>query len=289
MAGLNDLPDTIFTRSVIIRMRRRAPNEKVEPWRHRVNAPEADPIAKDLARWAETSEIQWPHMPDGIEDRNADVWEALLAVADLAGADWPERARVAAVTHVTDSKAATLSLGVRLLADMRDIFGDRDAMSTEDILKALRNIEDAPWSDLRGKELDARGLANRLRRYEITRSDVRIGDWHGKGYKRGDLWDAWTRYLPAVTAPDDVTTEINTGDEIRKKGVEEDTVADVGPPAYESVTSVTEATNGHQPPPKLIESTHTICRIPTCGRQLIAPHSRQRGICESCYVHGPQK
>jgi len=94
-------------------------------------------------------------MPEGIADRNADVWEALLAVADLAGGEWPERARVAAVTHVTDLKAATPSLGVRLLADLRDIFSDQDAMSTEDILKALRNIEDQPWRDIRGKELDA--------------------------------------------------------------------------------------------------------------------------------------
>jgi hypothetical protein len=52
-----DLPDTIRTRSVIIRMRRRAPGERVEPWRYRVNAPQAEPIVKDLARWAETSEV----------------------------------------------------------------------------------------------------------------------------------------------------------------------------------------------------------------------------------------
>src|SRR5215217_3363488 len=80
LAGLDDLPDTIQTRSVIIRMRRRAPGERVEPWRHRVNTPQAAPIAQDLARWSETStdKLGWPHMPDGIEDRNADVWEALL-------------------------------------------------------------------------------------------------------------------------------------------------------------------------------------------------------------------
>ena len=77
-------------------MRRRAPDEQIEPWRHRVNGPEAEPIAQDLARWSETSAelITWPDMPDGIEDRNADVWEPLLAIADLAGGEWPERARV---------------------------------------------------------------------------------------------------------------------------------------------------------------------------------------------------
>jgi hypothetical protein len=226
MAGLGGLPDTLLSRSVIIRMRRRAPNEKVEPWRHRVNAPEAEPIADRLRDWCNESAglITWPRMPEGVDDRNADIWEALLAVADLAAGEWPKLARVAAVTLVTESKAATPSLGVRLLSDMRAVFGDADAMATEDILKALHDLEEAPWADLRGKPLNARGLAQRLRAYEISRTDIRIGDWHGKGYKREDLWDAWTRYLPALedakgdTDGDDVTQTINTEDEIKEKG-----------------------------------------------------------------------
>ena len=217
-------------------------------------------------------------MPDGIDDRNADVWEPLLAVADLAGGEWPKQARVAAVTVVTDSKAGVPSLGIRLLADLRDIFGDQMAMSTDDILKALHRIEDAPWADLRGTPLNARGLSNRLGRYQIKRSDVRIGEWHGKGYKREDLWDAWTRYLPNPPgATDDAATEdetqaINTENVIKEQGAESGPLADVGVAGYESVTSVTPVTN---------------CR--TCGRNLIAPASQQRGICESCYVQGNGK
>ena len=46
-------------------------------------------------------------MPAGVEDRDADVWEALLAVADAAGGDWPERARAAAVALVAQSKEST--------------------------------------------------------------------------------------------------------------------------------------------------------------------------------------
>jgi hypothetical protein len=123
LAGLNDLPDTIRTRSVIIRMRRRAPGERVEPWRHRINAPEADPIAKDLARWAETSTdlLGWPDMPVGIEDRNADVWEALLAIADLAAGGWSDRARRAAVALVAAAADQRQSLGIQLLADLRTV------------------------------------------------------------------------------------------------------------------------------------------------------------------------
>src|SRR5215207_9764246 len=93
LAGLNDLPETISTRAVIVRMKRRAPHEYVEPWRHRINGPQAWPIADRLRNWSNSSAsmITWPDMPAGIEDRNADVWEPLIAVADLAGGDCPER------------------------------------------------------------------------------------------------------------------------------------------------------------------------------------------------------
>src|SRR5918994_6273073 len=76
LAGLDDLPDTIRTRSVIIKMRRRAPGEYVEPWRHRINGPEAEPIKEGLRGWANAfaNLVRWPNIPDGIEDRDADVW-----------------------------------------------------------------------------------------------------------------------------------------------------------------------------------------------------------------------
>src|SRR5215217_3774339 len=120
LAGLDDLPDTIRSRSVIIRMRRRKPTERVDPWRQRINGPEAWPIADRLRDWCNSSasKITWPEIPKGIEDRNADVWEPLLAVADLAGSEWPKRARVAAVALVAVAADQKQSLGVQLLTDL---------------------------------------------------------------------------------------------------------------------------------------------------------------------------
>jgi len=199
LAGLGNLPDTILTRSVVVKMRRRAPTERVEPYRRRLHEPEGNEIRGRLADWAasvaDTADGMWPEMPPGVEDRAADVWESLLAVADLAGADWPERARVAAVTLVTDAKRASPSLGIRLLSDLRETFGDRDALATETILTALHTIEEAPWGDLRGKPLDSRRLANYLRPYGVSSKVVRIGVSTARGYSREDLWDAWVRYL----------------------------------------------------------------------------------------------
>jgi hypothetical protein len=79
LAGLDDLPDTLHSRSVIIRMRRRAPDEKVEPWRHR-STPQRREVATSPGGLggSHSDEIKWPHMPDGVEDRDADIWEALF-------------------------------------------------------------------------------------------------------------------------------------------------------------------------------------------------------------------
>lgn len=201
VAGLGNLPDTITTRSVIIPMRRRAPGEAVEPFRDRMQRAEAAPILSALCNWAGAiSHIDFPEMPEGITDRDADVWEALIAVADLARGDWPQRARAAAVSLVGVSKAKPPSLGVRLLADMRTAFGDADHKATAAILDALNAMEDAPWGDLRGKALDSRGLARLLARYEVRSCKLRLGATTANGYRRVDLHDAWQRYLP--TSPD---------------------------------------------------------------------------------------
>jgi hypothetical protein len=203
LAGLNDLPDTIMSRSVVVRMRKRAPGERVEEWRPRTAEPAAHALRDRLARWAGRDPVKgWPEIPEGVHDRDADVWEALLAVADAAGGDWPDRARVAAVALVADAKAGQPSLGVQLLADLRTVFGDAEVMGTEAILEALHALEESPWGDLRGKPLDARGLASRLRRYEVRSKSVRLDDGTiPRGYARGDLWDAWQRYLEPVGPP----------------------------------------------------------------------------------------
>src|SRR5208337_3769305 len=135
---------------------------------------------------------------DGVTDRDADVWESLLAVADLAGGDWPHVARVAAVTLVTASSARKPSVGVLLLRDIRTVFSGSslDKMLTTDILAALNKMDESPWATIRrGESLDSRGLANRLSKYGIGSKALRIGDEVIKGYSRAQFQDAWSRYL----------------------------------------------------------------------------------------------
>jgi hypothetical protein len=236
LAGLGGLPDTILTRSVVIRMRRRAPNETVEPYRRRVFGPEGNALRDRLAAWAiqirETLDT-CPAMPDGITDRDADVWEALLSVADAAGGSWPNRARVAAVTLVTLAKVATPSLGVRLLADLRQVFDGHDAMATSDVIDALVKMDEAPWGDLKGKPIDGRRLGNFLRPYGVTSKTVRVEGRVIRGYTREDLHDPWCRYLPKHDGED-------TNTHSSRRSSEGD--AGLDDPAMASVTSVTSNT-----------------------------------------------
>jgi hypothetical protein len=200
MAGIGDLPDTIMGRSIVLRMRRRGPSEIVHPWRRRMYYDEGNELRERLSAWASSIEAElmdyWPVMPLGIEDRAADVWEALLAVADKAGGEWPECARAACVALVAESRESTPSLGLRLLKDLKDVFGANKHMSTTDILNALYDIDEAPWDLLKGRPLDARGLAVRLRPYNVRPKDVRIEGKNLKGYSAVDLWDSWERYVP---------------------------------------------------------------------------------------------
>jgi Protein of unknown function (DUF3631) len=134
-----------------------------------------------------------PDLPDELGDRAQDCWEPLLAVADLAGEDWPDRARRAAVTLSGTRSAEDDSAGVLLLSHLRTVFvgRDTDRLSTEILLDALRGLDESPWSDWCGKPLTARGLARLLKPYAIGPHS----DGTTRGYKRESFEDAWGRYL----------------------------------------------------------------------------------------------
>lgn len=231
MAGLGNLPDTILTRSIIVRMRKRAPNEKVEPFRPRHHDKPGHNLRDRLTMWAEGLQPEVmaivdaePELPPCIVDRDADVWEPLIAIADAVGGSWPRRVRAAAVTLVTLSRERKdISLGVRLLADVREVFGDAQERTTDYLLTALHNLSESPWADLRGKPLDARGLARLLRDYEIHPKPLGGEGRGARGYDRCDLHDAWARYLQ-----------------------DQDAEQPLSVPPQGSVTSVTSVTgNGH--------------------------------------------
>jgi hypothetical protein len=222
LAGLGWLPDTILSRSIVVRMRRRAPDEGIEPFRRRLHAPHGEALRRRLTAWSEAvlqeaTEAR-PEMPAGVEDRDADVWEPLLAVAGLAGGDWPRLAREAARAMVNAARESEPSLNIRLLADLRTIFESKEHknaghLSTKMVLAGLCSLESAPWNDLKGKPITDNQLARRLGQYGVKSKTLRLEhNIFAKGYAREDLHDVWRRYLPPpsdepVTAVTSVTAQ----------------------------------------------------------------------------------
>ena len=190
LAGIGNLPDPILTRAIVIGMRRRSASEHVEPYRLRLHEAEGHQLRDYLAQWAEAVGpavgAAWPTLPEGVVDRRAEAWEPLIAVADAAGGDWPERARVAAVADVAAYRERAPSLGIRLLNDLRRAFLNSDSLLTEKILKSLNELDESPWGNIKGRPLDARGLATRLKPYGVSPKNIRNGDGIHKGYNKAD-------------------------------------------------------------------------------------------------------
>jgi hypothetical protein len=105
---------------------------------------------------------------------------------------------------------------MRLLADVRLVFGERDSMPTEGLLSELAKIEEAPWADLRGKPLDSRRLAALLRPYGVASRLIRVGERVFRGYARLDLHDPWVRYLPREPA-----AQVTAATGVTERGTEE--------------------------------------------------------------------
>ncbi|MGB6163435.1 MAG: DUF3631 domain-containing protein [Pseudonocardiaceae bacterium] len=209
LAGIGAMPDTIEDRAVVIRMRRRAPGESVSPYRHRRDRPALRQLAELLSEWLRADlgllEKAEPDMP--VEDRAADTWEPLVAVADHAGAHWPERARAAVLVLTTEAaKNDDVSTRVRLLIDCRAAFADHDAIPTVVLLERLRRDTEAPWGDYGPSGLTAMKLGKLLHEYDIRSSNIRFPRLgQAKGYHRADFADAWARYCPEPPGQPSVT------------------------------------------------------------------------------------
>lgn len=204
IAGIGDLPGTVADRSIRIELRRRSPHEVVAGWRARDGQAHAGPLRDALAVWAirkgvaDELRAARPLIPAGLSDRQADILEPLLAIADAAGGSWPDSARAAALVLARGDEDADVS--IELLRDLSEFVSQAlpdDAISSEALIQYLTADSDRPWADWRGgKPITARGLARILGplgahpdRHETKRGRVR-------GYRVSALRDALVRYLP---------------------------------------------------------------------------------------------
>lgn len=198
LAGIGNMPDTIEDRAVTVSMRRRAPDESVQPFRARREGPALAGLRTDLHQWVRSQldplAAAVPALP--VEDRAADTWEPLVAVADQAGGHWPATARLACLS-LGSGDEDHVSLRVRLLMDCRTAFGEAAGLPTATLISRLRIDDEAPWATLGRDGLTARSLGSLLRDFDIGSANRRWEDGsQTKGYLATDFADSWSRYCP---------------------------------------------------------------------------------------------
>ena len=203
IAGIGRLADTLMDRSIILELRRKLPTEQVERLRHA--EPSLFPNLRSmLARFAEDCQeevrIARPDLPESLNDRQQDNWEPLLAIAQVVGGDWPDKALKAAL-KLSGTESMAQTIGTELLTDIRAIFESRniDRIKTADLIDALCDDDEAPWCTYnRGKPISSRQIAKRLKDYGITSGTIRISGTTAKGYLLADFTEAFSRYIPAT-------------------------------------------------------------------------------------------
>lgn len=214
LCGIGELPDTLASRCISILMKRKRGDEKV----YRLRADRLDwaaSLKSRCARWVadhiESLRGADPELPDELDDRAQDNWRSLIAIADLAGEGWPQKARAAAVAIFAPQATGGATRGVQLLRDIQLVFdqGQVAALAPEKLAAALRKLPDGPWASLGlGTGLTTQQIAKMLAPYGVQ--SRRNHD--GRFYDRRDFEDAWARYCPgsprkAVTC---VTSDTDT-------------------------------------------------------------------------------
>jgi len=229
-AGIGSLPETVASRSIPIRLERKSRSEKVSRFRYGREYAAGEEVRNVLEEWAsnvvEVLSNAEPLLPEELSDRQWDLWEPLVAIADLAGFGWGEEARAAAValhsTNYTDASSGEL-----LLAHLRDCFNGHERMSTEALLRLLVDRDDGPWPRWWARDVAAgemRAPASRMAKIlrgfdpELRPKQFKIDGEKVRGYEADMFAQTWDRYLPPLTPPGDGTTVRGTPDIAPEQG-----------------------------------------------------------------------
>ena len=206
IALIGRLSDTIEDRAIMIPLKRCISGEKPERLRFD-SLNQMIPVKRKAYRWAQDNVQKIisaePQIPPELGDRAADNWRHILAIADLAGVDWPYRARTAALTLSSSTVEREESICELLLGDIKDLFEKREVerLFSEDIVLALTEMYDRPWPEFaHNKPITKTKLARLLRPFGIHPMTFRIGYELRKGYSVQSFNDAFSRYTSPLAS-----------------------------------------------------------------------------------------
>ena len=196
---------TIVDRSIAIEMTRKRASDRLLLLRADQIATLFLTTARQCAAWAlENLEIVRETdpdlIPDYLNDRAADNWRPLLAIADVCG--WQEQALIA-IRYLSADETESETYSTMLLADIQMLFERQgiDRLSSADIVEALADVEERPWPEWRhGKPMTQRQLAKLLAPFKIKPKLIKFGKSPARGYELSAFTDTFERYLPGVSS-----------------------------------------------------------------------------------------
>jgi hypothetical protein len=194
MKGLR-MPDTVQSRSIICFIWPKLPSELVEEFTYQ-DDDEFKVIRRKLARWVVDNAVALrdakPEFPPGFNNRVRVNWKTLLAIAGLAGREWLERTRKAALELETDRDEPSVT--IRLFAALRDAWGEAEARTSESLCADLGKHPSGEWADITPHKLAAMLREFRIRPihglHPTGRSDLTRG-----GYRYAQFENAFARLL----------------------------------------------------------------------------------------------
>lgn len=212
LAGIaGNMPDTITTRAITIEMRKRKPGERIAPYQIRAAESEATPFKEFFEQWSSSEEMKdylaacEPELPPGVEDRPAEIWSPLVAIADMAGGTWGSYAREACAYFVTKPGMEERPKGVQLLEDIRTVMNGEEFLSSRDLCDGLNCLEDGQWQHMGREGITPAQVSRMLRPFMVKPVKIRKGGTTFRGFsvyptfqERGEqvgLNDAWDRHL----------------------------------------------------------------------------------------------
>jgi hypothetical protein len=206
-------------------------------------------LRQQVVRWVADNEKDLaghdPKIPESItNDRLIDNWTPLLAIADKARGEWPERARQIMISQHFESDADEDSFDLILLQDLKDIFDkqQKDRLFTKEILAELHELEERPWPEYpnrRGpaKPITDRQVARLLEPHEIKPKLFKRHGITGRGYEWETFEETWARYLESgVQTVTPLQPAENLGESGNSPDVASVAVTDASVTRYQPVT-----------------------------------------------------
>ena len=198
IAAIGHLPETLADRCIVIRMQRKTNHEQTLRLRNLQTTELRKQCEEFVARHANAIANAQPEIPNELNDRAADIWEPLLVLADIAGADWSKKARAAALALSASSHESN-PIGA-LLMDILLAFGEHrtDRLHTRTLVEDLQyRAGIRPWNENLKRPITDLWLSQQLRPYGIFSKTIRIDGLQAKGYIQDDkMNDAFRRYIP---------------------------------------------------------------------------------------------